>query len=45
MGCLGANFIPKDPLWAEVYAPNGTLLQEGDTAYRKVKTVILPRIN
>ncbi|KAJ7265204.1 gamma-glutamyltranspeptidase [Mycena rebaudengoi] len=31
----GANFIPKDPLWAEVYAPNGTLLQEGATAYRK----------
>ncbi|KAJ7457876.1 gamma-glutamyltranspeptidase [Mycena latifolia] len=32
---LGASFILKDPLWAEVYAPNGTLLKQGDTVYRK----------
>ncbi|KAK7046979.1 gamma-glutamyltranspeptidase [Favolaschia claudopus] len=31
----GKSWIPDDPLWAEVYAPNGTLLREGDTAYRK----------
>ncbi|KAK7059876.1 gamma-glutamyltranspeptidase [Favolaschia claudopus] len=31
----GKSWIPNDPLWAEVYAPNGTLLREGDTAYRK----------
>lgn len=30
------GFIPADPLWSEVYAPNGTLLKEGDTVYRKV---------
>ncbi|KAK7437861.1 hypothetical protein VKT23_018298 [Stygiomarasmius scandens] len=28
-------FLLSDPLWAEVYAPNGTLLKEGDTCYRK----------
>ncbi|THU77285.1 gamma-glutamyltranspeptidase [Dendrothele bispora CBS 962.96] len=28
-------FLLSDPLWAEVYAPNGTLLEEGDTCYRK----------
>jgi gamma-glutamyltranspeptidase/glutathione hydrolase len=32
----GQSFIPHDPLWAEVYAPNGTLLKQGDTVYRKV---------
>ncbi|KAJ7357041.1 gamma-glutamyltranspeptidase [Mycena albidolilacea] len=32
---LGQSFIPHDPLWAEVYAPNGTLLKQGDTVYRK----------
>ena len=31
----GESFILADPLWAETYAPNGTLLVEGDTAYRK----------
>lgn len=31
----GASFILTDPLWAEAYAPNGTLLVEGDTCYRK----------
>lgn len=28
-------FLTTDPLWAEAYAPNGTLLKQGDTAYRK----------
>lgn len=28
-------FLVSDPLWAESYAPNGTLLKEGDTVYRK----------
>ncbi|KAF5346009.1 hypothetical protein D9758_013874 [Tetrapyrgos nigripes] len=28
-------FLLSDPLWAEVYAPNGTLLKQGDTCYRK----------
>lgn len=32
----GEDFILNDPLWAEVYAPNGTALVEGDTCYRKV---------
>ena len=31
------TFLTQDPLWAEVYAPNGTLLKEGDIAYRKVR--------
>lgn len=30
------SMILADPLWAEVYAPNGTILTEGDIAYRKV---------
>ncbi|KAJ7870442.1 gamma-glutamyltranspeptidase [Mycena leptocephala] len=29
------SFILTDPLWAEVYAPNGVLLKQGDTVYRK----------
>ncbi|KAF5346019.1 hypothetical protein D9758_013875 [Tetrapyrgos nigripes] len=28
-------FLLKDPLWAEVYAPNGTVLKQGATCYRK----------
>ncbi|THV00494.1 gamma-glutamyltranspeptidase [Dendrothele bispora CBS 962.96] len=28
-------FLLSDPLWAEVYAPNGTLLEAGDICYRK----------
>jgi gamma-glutamyltranspeptidase / glutathione hydrolase len=28
-------FLLTDPLWAEVYAPNGTLVGLGDTVYRK----------
>ncbi|TRM65849.1 gamma-glutamyltranspeptidase [Schizophyllum amplum] len=27
-------FLLEDPLWAETYAPNGTLLTEGETCYR-----------
>lgn len=30
------SFIIANPMWAEIYAPNGTVLQEGDIAYRKV---------
>ena len=32
----GYDFITQDPLWAETYAPNGTVLVEGDICYRKV---------
>ncbi|KZP19744.1 gamma-glutamyltranspeptidase [Athelia psychrophila] len=32
---LNQSFIIANPLWAEVYAPNGTVLQEGEIAYRK----------
>ncbi|KAJ6552579.1 gamma-glutamyltranspeptidase [Mycena vulgaris] len=32
---LGQSWILTDPLWGEVYAPNGTLLKQGDTVYRK----------
>ncbi|TFY82687.1 hypothetical protein EWM64_g1327 [Hericium alpestre] len=28
-------FLLKDPLWAEVYAPHGRLLRQGETAYRR----------
>ena len=28
-------FLSTDPVWAEVYTPNGTLLKKGDIAYRK----------
>lgn len=28
-------FLTNDSVWAEVYAPNGTLLKKGDTVYRK----------
>jgi len=34
-----AGFLTADPLWAEVYAPNGTLLKPGDKVFRKVTTV------
>ncbi|KAI4526616.1 gamma-glutamyltranspeptidase [Schizophyllum commune Loenen D] len=27
-------FLLSDPLWAETYAPNGTLLKEGETCFR-----------
>ncbi|KAJ7275360.1 gamma-glutamyltranspeptidase [Mycena haematopus] len=32
---MGKSMILSDPLWSEVYAPNGTLLQLGDTVYRE----------
>jgi len=40
--CLSDTFpfLLSDPLWAEVYAPNGTLLKEGDTCYRKVRDIL-----
>lgn len=28
-------FLTTDPLWSEVYAPNGTLLSQNDICYRK----------
>jgi hypothetical protein len=30
-----STFLVKDPLWAETYAPNGTLATAGQTLYRK----------
>ncbi|KAF3349609.1 putative zinc metalloprotease [Verticillium dahliae VDG2] len=30
----GRDFLIDEPSWAEVFAPNGTLLGEGDTMYR-----------
>ena len=30
----GYDFLVKDPTFAAVFAPNGTLLNEGDTMYR-----------
>ncbi|TFK45646.1 gamma-glutamyltranspeptidase [Heliocybe sulcata] len=38
-------FLTKDPLWAEVYAPNGTLLGLGDTVYRKRYADTLEKIS
>lgn len=29
------NFLVEDPVWAEDFAPNGTLLQLGDVITRK----------
>ncbi|KAJ3714928.1 gamma-glutamyltranspeptidase [Lentinula guzmanii] len=31
----GQEFITQDAIWAETYAPNGTVLVEGDICYRK----------
>ncbi|KAJ3744073.1 gamma-glutamyltranspeptidase [Lentinula detonsa] len=31
----GVDFITQDAIWAESYAPNGTVLVEGDICYRK----------
>ena len=28
-------FLTTDPVWAEVYAPDGILLKQGDIVYRK----------
>ncbi|ORY39482.1 gamma-glutamyltranspeptidase [Leucosporidium creatinivorum] len=41
----GEEFILNDPLWAEVYAPNGTALVEGDTCYRKRYANTLEKIS
>lgn len=32
----GQNFITQDVIWAETYAPNGSVLVQGDICYRKV---------
>ncbi|KAF7297840.1 Gamma-glutamyltranspeptidase [Mycena kentingensis (nom. inval.)] len=37
-------FLLTDPLWAEVYAPNGTIAQLGDTIYRKRYAATLEKI-
>lgn len=41
----GEQFILDDPLWAEVYAPNGTALVEGDICYRKRYADTLEKIS
>ncbi|KAK4699938.1 hypothetical protein P7C70_g6314, partial [Phenoliferia sp. Uapishka_3] len=42
----GASFIKADPLWAEIYThPNGSLLVEGDTCYRKRYADTLEKIS
>ncbi|EFQ30116.1 gamma-glutamyltranspeptidase [Colletotrichum graminicola] len=38
------NFLVEDPVWAEEFAPNGTLLQLGDTIYRKRYGATLAKI-
>lgn len=38
------NFLVEDPLWAEDFAPNGTLLQVGDTITRKRYAKTLEKI-
>ncbi|KAF8526584.1 gamma-glutamyltranspeptidase [Hysterangium stoloniferum] len=39
------GFLTKDPLWAEVYAPNGTLLKQGDICFRKRYADTLEKIS
>ncbi|ORY23689.1 gamma-glutamyltranspeptidase [Naematelia encephala] len=39
-----APWMLDDPLWAEIYYPNGTALVEGDTAYRPKYAETLERI-
>ncbi|SCZ95106.1 BZ3500_MvSof-1268-A1-R1_Chr11-3g03607 [Microbotryum saponariae] len=41
----GKSFILNDTRWAEVYAPNGTLLVEGDTVYRKTYANTLEQVS
>lgn len=36
----GYDFITEDAIWAESYAPYGTVLVEGDICYRKVNFLI-----
>lgn len=38
------KFLVEDPVWAEEFAPNGTLLEVGDTIYRKRYAKTLRRI-
>ncbi|GKT86929.1 gamma-glutamyltranspeptidase [Colletotrichum tofieldiae] len=38
------NFLVEDPVWAEEFAPNGTLLQLNDTIYRKRYGATLAKI-
>ncbi|TIC96988.1 Gamma-glutamyltransferase [Colletotrichum higginsianum] len=38
------NFLVEDPVWAEEFAPNGKLLQLGDTIYRKRYGATLAKI-
>ncbi|WYZ37330.1 hypothetical protein EsH8_II_000836 [Colletotrichum jinshuiense] len=38
------NFLVEDPVWAEEFAPNGTLLKLGDTIYRKRYGATLAKI-
>lgn len=38
------DFILKDKLWSEVYAPQGTVLKEGDTVYHHKLAATLKRI-
>ncbi|KDE07773.1 gamma-glutamyltransferase [Microbotryum lychnidis-dioicae p1A1 Lamole] len=40
----GKSFILNDTRWAEVYAPKGTLLVEGDTVYRKTYANTLEQV-
>ena len=41
----GYDFIVDDPLWAESYAPNGTVLTEGQVCFRKRYANTLERIS
>ncbi|KAF9877811.1 gamma-glutamyltranspeptidase [Colletotrichum karsti] len=38
------NFLVEDPVWAEEFAPHGTLLKLGDTIYRKRYGATLAKI-
>ncbi|KAF8824863.1 gamma-glutamyltranspeptidase [Lentinula edodes] len=40
----GLDFITQDAIWAETYAPNGTVLVEGDICYRKRYAKTLEKI-
>jgi gamma-glutamyltranspeptidase/glutathione hydrolase len=41
----GRDWILKDPYWSRSYAPEGTLLKEGDTVYRKDLADTLERLS
>ncbi|SPO03957.1 related to gamma-glutamyltransferase [Cephalotrichum gorgonifer] len=40
----GFDFLREDPVWAEQWAPNGTLVGLGDTLYRKAYADTLEKI-